>query len=75
MTLEEGIWPELDVSPGAADVLAKLDGRRTLRELSADATTRSPRAASCSSSARSSCAAYIRALSASTPATNGFVTL
>jgi hypothetical protein len=35
VTLEDGTWPELDVSPAAADVIASLDGRRTLRELSA----------------------------------------
>jgi len=32
VTLEEGIWPQLDVSLGAATVLRKLDGR-PLREL------------------------------------------
>jgi hypothetical protein len=35
VTLEDGTWPELEVSPAAADVIASLDGRRTLRELSA----------------------------------------
>jgi hypothetical protein len=35
VTLEEGTWPVLDVSPAAAKVIAALDGRRTLRELSA----------------------------------------
>jgi methylase of polypeptide subunit release factors len=35
VTLEDGTWPELDVSPAAADVIAALDGRRTLRDLSA----------------------------------------
>lgn len=35
VTLEEGTWPELEVSPAAAAVIGALDGRRTLRELSA----------------------------------------
>jgi hypothetical protein len=35
VTLEDGTWPELEVSPAAADVIAALDGRRTLRELTA----------------------------------------
>ncbi len=35
VVLEEGTWPEVDVSAGAAEVIAALDGRRTLRELSA----------------------------------------
>lgn len=35
VTLEEGTWPELDVSPAAAETIIALDGRRTLRELSA----------------------------------------
>ncbi len=35
VTLEEGTWPVLDVSPAAAEVIGALDGRRTLRELSA----------------------------------------
>jgi hypothetical protein len=33
--LEEGTWPELEVSSDAARVVGELDGRRTLRELSA----------------------------------------
>jgi len=33
--LEEGTWPELEVSSDAARVVGALDGRRTLRELSA----------------------------------------
>jgi SAM-dependent methyltransferase len=33
--LEEGTWPELEISPATADVIGALDGRRTLRELSA----------------------------------------
>jgi hypothetical protein len=35
VTLEDGTWPVLEVSPAAADVIADLDGLRTLRELSA----------------------------------------
>jgi hypothetical protein len=35
VVLEEGTWPVLDVSVAAAEVVAALDGRRTLRELSA----------------------------------------
>jgi methylase of polypeptide subunit release factors len=35
VTLQEGTWPELEVSRSAAEVVAVLDGRRTLRELSA----------------------------------------
>ena len=35
VVLEEGTWPVLDVSGRAAEVVAALDGRRTLRELSA----------------------------------------
>jgi len=35
VTLEEGTWPVLDVSPAAAEIVGALDGRRTLRELSA----------------------------------------
>ena len=34
-TLEEGTWPELDLSPATAEIIGALDGRRTLRELSA----------------------------------------
>ena len=41
VTLEDGTWPVLEVSPAAAEVIADLDGRRTLRELSAR-PTRSP---------------------------------
>jgi methylase of polypeptide subunit release factors len=33
--LEEGTWPEVSASARAAEVVAALDGRRTLRELSA----------------------------------------
>jgi methylase of polypeptide subunit release factors len=33
--LEEGTWTELEISSAAADVIAALDGQRTLRELSA----------------------------------------
>lgn len=33
--LEEGIWTELEISAAAAEVVGALDGRRTLRELSA----------------------------------------
>src|SRR5439155_10187069 len=35
VVLEEGTWPVLEVSGRAAEVVAALDGRRTLRELSA----------------------------------------
>ena len=74
VTLEDGTWPVLEVSPAAADVIADLDGLRTLRELSAtpDAVALVPGAAR----ARSARARgrHIRCLSASTPATNGFVT-
>jgi methylase of polypeptide subunit release factors len=35
VVLEEGTWPELAVPGAAADVVAALDGQRTLRELSA----------------------------------------
>jgi hypothetical protein len=35
VTLEDGTWPVLEVSPAAAAVIADLDGLRTLRELSA----------------------------------------
>jgi methylase of polypeptide subunit release factors len=35
VVLEEGTWPVLDVSARAAEIVAALDGRRTLRELSA----------------------------------------
>ncbi len=35
VVLEEGTWPVLEVSDRAAEVVAALDGRRTLRELSA----------------------------------------
>ncbi len=35
VTLEEGTWPELEVSPAAAEAIGALDGSRTLRELSA----------------------------------------
>jgi methylase of polypeptide subunit release factors len=35
--LEEGIWTELEISSAAARVVGALDGRRTLRELSAPA--------------------------------------
>jgi SAM-dependent methyltransferase len=35
VTLEEGTWPELEVSPAAAEIIGALDGRRTLRELAA----------------------------------------
>jgi methylase of polypeptide subunit release factors len=35
VVLEEGTWPEIDVTPDAARIVAELDGRRTLRELSA----------------------------------------
>jgi methylase of polypeptide subunit release factors len=34
-TLEDGTWPEIELSPAAAHVVGALDGRRTLRELSA----------------------------------------
>jgi methylase of polypeptide subunit release factors len=33
--LEEGIWPELELSPAAAEIVTRLDGRTTLRELGA----------------------------------------
>ena len=33
--LEEGTWPELEISAASAAVVGALDGRRTLRELSA----------------------------------------
>ena len=73
MTLEEGIWSQLDVSLGAAALLGKLDGR-PLRELRpTDAAI-----ASCRELLELGAfelRGYIRALSASTPATNGFVTL
>ena len=73
VTLEEGIWSQVDVSLGAAALLGKLDGR-PLRELR---PTRCggrgvPRVAR---ARRVRGARYIRALSASTPETNGFVTL
>jgi methylase of polypeptide subunit release factors len=35
VVLEEGTWTELEISSAAAGVIAALDGRRTLRELSA----------------------------------------
>ena len=35
VVLEEGTWPELAARPRAAELVAALDGRRTLRDLSA----------------------------------------
>ena len=73
MTLEEGIWSQLDVPLGVAALLKKLDGR-PLRELRPERCGgRGLPGAARAGSLRAS--GYIRALSASTPETNGFVTL